>query len=200
MDLSKLIDIIPKLFVYIIPGYIAILMKQKFKHEKEESQSNIIIISIIISYIIVQILDDVIALINLKIKFELNNNLRTIIILILSVLFGLAWTRYKDSIIEVNVKKLLRDNTIEEPNVWNYAMRCSKGAWVRVYISDDDITYIGKLIYYTIDPNDERKEILLASYTSIKTSTEKEIENYNDDKKMVLINCKDIKYIEILKS
>lgn len=201
MNIKDIINIIPSLFLYFIPGYIAIYIKQAYKHYKEQKESHLVIMSVVISFIIKTILNTFIYLINqiFKINFVVNQDLETFILLILSILVGYIWIRYKGSKLETKLNKFLNSNTNSEANVWNYGMKAEKGAWARVYLHNENRIYIGKLINYTIDPDEKDKEILLSSYTSYELDTKKELEDYDDDNKIVLIKCNDIRFIEILK-
>lgn len=201
MSLDKVINIIPQILTYIMPGYISIYIYKKEKHEKEQQNNHIILMSMVISFILITVLDSLIVLINLfsNVSIQLNPTIRILLLLVLSLIYTWLWFKYTGSTIENYIKKIADNNSINRPTVWNYAMECSTGAWARVYLREDNIAYVGKLINYTNDPNDKCKEILLQSFSSIQLDNKQELSNYDDDNKMVLINCTSIKSIEILK-
>lgn len=201
MKINDIIDIIPKLFLYFIPGYIALSIKKHFKSEKDCKDTHMIILSIVVSFIITSVTDIALfwisKLINKQLVIsEMNKNL---ILILISLLIGCLWVLYYDSSLEKYINKLLNCNMNSQSNVWNKAMKAPKGAWVRVYLYEHNILYEGKLENYTIDPEENNREILLTSYTSYTIDTKDIIEEYDDDRKMVLINCKDLVNIEILK-
>lgn len=201
MNLDKIIDIIPQILTYIMPGYISIYIYTQEKHEKEQQNNHIILMSMVISFILITVLDSLVILINLFLKadIQLNSTIRILLLLVLSLIYTWLWFKYTGSIIENYIKKIAGNNSINRPTVWNYAMECSNGAWARVYLREDNIAYVGKLINYTNNPNDKCKEILLQSFSSIQLDSKETLSNYTDDNKMVLINCSSIKSIEILK-
>lgn len=201
MDIKDIIEIIPKLFLYFIPGYIAIHIKSYFKNEKSAKDTHVLIMSIVVTFVIDILLNSIIYLIN-KVTCKtiiLNDNTKPLGLLIVSIIIGYLWVRFYDSKLEKWINKLMKSNTTSEPNVWNKAMKCENGAWVRVYLYDKNILYEGKLLNYTIDPEEERREILLGAFASYNIDDKNEIESYDEDRKMVLINCNELTNIEILK-
>lgn len=201
MKINDIIEIIPKLFLYFIPGYIAISIKKNFKSEKDSKETHMIILSIVVSFIITSIVDITLFWINKLLNKELvisemNKNL---ILIFMSILIGCLWVLYYESFLEKFINKLLNCSINSQSNVWNKAMKAPKGAWARVYLYDQNLLYEGKLENYTIDPEECNREILLTSYTSYYIDTKEIIEEYDNDKKTVLINCKNIINIEILK-
>lgn len=201
MDIKDIIEIIPKLFIYFIPGYIAITIKKRFKNQKDYKDTHNIIMSIVISFIITTMVDAIINFVEWKftIQLSITETIKNMLLILFSFIIGVLWILYYDSKFEKFINELLNCNIISQSNVWNKAMKASKGAWARVYLHEYNILYEGQLKYYTIDPEDDNKEILLTSYTSYKIDTKEIIEEYDDEEKTVLINCKNWINIEILK-
>lgn len=201
MKINDIIDIIPKLFLYFIPGYIALSIKKHFKSEKDCKDTHMIILSIVVSFIITSVTDIALFWISkfMNKQFIISEMNKNLILIFISILIGCLWVIYYDSSIEKYINKLLNCNMNSQSNVWNKAMRAPNGAWVRVYLYEQDLLYEGKLENYTIDPEESNREILLTSYTSYSIKTKDKIEEYDDDRKTVLINCKDLVNIEILK-
>ncbi len=201
MNINDVIEIIPKLFLYFIPGYIAIHIKSHFKNEKSAKDSHVLIMSIVVTFIINILVELIINVVNKVIckPIVLNDYNKPVLLLIGAIIIGCLWVLFYDSKLEKWINIRMKSNTTSEPNVWNKAMKCENGAWVRVYLYDQNILYEGKLLNYTIDPEEEKREILLGSFTSYNINDKKEIEVYSDNKKMVLINCNELTNIEILK-
>ena len=199
--IKELIESIPSLFIFFIPGYITLYVKQILGHEKDKKDSHTIIQSIIISFILKSIIDVIIYIIevNNKKTVQLDYGVQSFILIVLSIITGIVLYKCRDSFIINRINKGMDNNINPEPSVWNYAMKSPKGAWVRVYIKELDLAYVGRLDTYTIDPDDNNKELVLTRFTSYKYSTREEIENYNDDNKMVLIKYDKLTNIEILK-
>lgn len=134
-----------------------------------------------------------------SVKFIQTQNEENLFLLLLSVVVAYFLVIYKDSKAEKYVNKIFHSNTKSEPSVWNHAMKAEYGAWAKVYLFNENRVYVGKLINYTIDPEDNNKEILLSSFSSYLLDSEEEVDNYDDDNKLVLIKCSDIKCIEVIK-
>lgn len=201
MDLIKLIDNISNLFIYFIPGYITLYIKQIYRHEKDKKSNHLFILSIVLSFIIKSTAEMILYCIYYftGLNFVMSETVKTFFLIIIAIIFAIVSIVYKDSVIEKKINTFLKNDVISEPDVWNYAMKASKGAWARVYLVDENLVYEGKLFGYTMDPDDKEREILLASYTSYSFTTRDIIEEHNDDNKTVFIKCTNIKNIEILK-
>ncbi|EIF2086668.1 DUF6338 family protein [Clostridium perfringens] len=200
-DIQKILDNIPYLFLYFIPGYITISIKESIKHEKTSKDRHIIIMSIVVSFVIRALLQGTFDIINwvTKSTYIVDKDTNPIVLLVISVLFGIIWSIYCGSSLEKKINRFLGNDVVSSSNVWNYAMKSMNGSWVRIYLKEENIIYIGKLINYTIDPEDNNREILLRSYTSYSFDKREVLEDFDDDNKMVFIKCDSIKNIEIFK-
>ncbi|EOU1585868.1 hypothetical protein ACSXDI_13865 [Clostridium perfringens] len=201
MNVKDLIEIIPNLFLYFIPGYIAITIKNYYKSQKKSNDNHIIIMSLVISFIIKSLSDGFLYLFNciFKLNIILTKFNEPIVLISCSIIFGVAWYKYYGSFIDKFIRQKLESNIESEPNVWNYAMKSVNGSWVTVHLYNVNKVYQGKLIAYTIDPDEKNREVLLCSYARYNLETGDLIESFNDDKKCVLINCNDLVDIEIHK-
>lgn len=203
MKISEIINSIPILFTYFIPGYISLCIKENYLHEKKRKDTHLLLLSLIISFVIRSSIESLLYIVNLVFKCNLllDDNIKSCIYILIAVLIGVLMILYKDSKIENYINKRLNNNVISEPIVWIHAMKCAKGGFARVYLHDQDLLYIGKLTDYTLDPEEDKREVLLTAFTSYRLSDKTEIEdNTEDDNATVLIQCKDIKNIEIFKS
>ncbi|PRR83104.1 hypothetical protein [Clostridium vincentii] len=142
--IKELIESIPSLFIYFIPGYITLYMKQIYKHEKDQKESHLFIFSMILSFIIKSVLDMSIYIINICLNYDvvLYQDVKSFLLIIIAIAFGVVSISYKGSKLEKKINKCLGNDTISEAMVWNYAMKASKGAWVRVYLYDENIVYM----------------------------------------------------------
>ncbi|WP_252234754.1 DUF6338 family protein [Clostridium sp. ZS1] len=203
MKISEIINSIPILFTYFIPGYISLYIKENYLHEKCRKETHLFLLSIILSFVIRSSIESILYIVNLLLKYNisLEDNIKSCIYILVAVLVGVVMILYKDSKIESKINKILKNNVISEPIVWNHALKCVKGGFARVYLYDQDLMYIGNLINYTVDPEDDRREVLLTAFSSYKLSDKTQIEdNSKNDNATVLIECKDIKNIEIFKA
>ena len=198
MNIVDIIDSVQKLFIYFIPGYISLTIINYYTSHKKKDEKHITIISVTLSFIITSVSD-------IFIKYP-NENIKSISYLIGSVVLGVFIAMYKNDRILINKKSLknIIDKEIaphysSDPIVWVKAMKNAKGQWARIYLKDENIAYTGKIIYYTDNSESTDREVLLCHYGSFDIEAQKPILTTESDEDKVLINCKDIKVIEILK-
>ncbi|MBU5227873.1 hypothetical protein KQI36_14665 [Clostridium senegalense] len=218
MDINTIINQIPQLFTFIIPGYIAIAIKSHMHKESKNEDHSIIIESIILSYIINYTAKFIYVFINVITKFITNdkvylssnlinsyaknisnkNILYNCLVILVSILISIILCRMKqNNSVNYLGKKLYKTNIEPYSSVWNYSLDQPNGCWARVYIDDIDIVYVGKLMKYTTNPNLTNKELYLKECSIYKISTGEEL---NDEEDMsVLIDATKIGRIEIIK-
>lgn len=197
--IENIMHLIPQLLMYFIPGYISLEIRRNNRQENKYIDRDLVILSITYSFIIGMIvfLIDMIPIINIE---ELDYECKVVIKISIAILFGFAITVYPETNLAKYVRKLLKCNAEPYSNVWNLAMKNPKGAWARVYLENENILYVGMLINYTCDPDEERKEILLSGYSSYNICNNSCIENFEgDEKATVYINADDVKRIEIFR-
>lgn len=192
MNINDLVNNISAFFTYFIPGYLSLYIKRSYLHEKNEKEINMLFLSLIVSFIIKSFCD--IFVISFK------DNIKFVIYIISSIILGVLMVKYKDSYTQKKVNDFLGESVSSESKVWNSAMKSKKGAWVRAYLYENNLLYIGMLINYTIDPEDEEKEILLTNFISYNLKEKSVIENNERNcNATVLIKCNNMVNIEIIK-
>lgn len=176
MDIKDLLEIIPELLLLFIPGYISIKISEKYALEKKKEHFDVIVYSILYSFIIGIIYSVILfpvehfcATIGAFLK---NTTVKQTVYLILAVVLGYGLVKVTPTPLGDFIRGCFNKNVSPEPSVWIKAMKNTNGAWVTVYL-ENGIIYTGKLIYYTVDPNDEGKELLLSNYRlSIQNNAE----------------------------
>lgn len=176
MDIKDLLEIVPDLLLLFIPGYISIKILEKYGLERKKEHFDIIVYSILYSFII--------GIIYSIIIFSLEHFCVTIgafleratvkqtVYLVLAVILGFILVKVPPTRLGGFIRGCFNENVSPEPNVWIKAMRNTEGAWVTVYL-ENGLIYTGKLIYYTVDPDDEGKELLLSNYRlSVRNNAE----------------------------
>ena len=210
MDIKDLLEIIPELLLLFIPGYISIKILEKYGLERKKEHFDIIIYSILYSFIIGIIYSIIIFFlkhfcVTISAFLEITTVKQTVY-LVLSVVLGFVLVKVPPTWMGKFIRGSFNKNVSPEPTVWVKAMKNTEGAWVTVYL-ENGLIYTGKLIYYTIDPDDERKELLLSNYRlSVRNNAEvgKSDEfcfdiddNTKDDKAKVFLSWDVITSIEI---
>lgn len=202
MKIGDILNSIPTLFTYFIPGYIVLYMKSTYLHEKSWKETHLFLISIIISFIIRAIIDFLIFLINIVFheNIVLEENIQAFVYIIAAIIISVIFIVYRASKVQEKINELLNNNVVVEPTVWCHAMKCKNGGVARVYQYDNDVLYVGNLINYTLDPDDEKREILLSAFEIYKISDNSLIEdNTSNPNAVVLLQCNNLSNIEIFK-
>ena len=176
MDIKDLIEIVPELLLLFIPGYISIKILEKYGLERKKEHFDIIVYSILYSFIIgiiysiiIFFLEHFCVTIN---TFLERTTVKQTIYLVLAVVLGFILVKVTPTKFGGFIRSCFNKNVSPEPNVWIKAMKNTKGAWVTVYL-ENGLIYTGKLIYYTIDSDAERKELLLSNYRlSVRNNAE----------------------------
>lgn len=208
MDIKDIIEIIPQVMTYLIPGYIALSIRVAYRHERKYDEKYMILMSVTISYIIRILIFALLELTNhipvkaikdFSVYIKSNSGAFSIFMLILAIILGYILTIYPDSYIDKKVKKLFKCNATSEESVWVEAIKKTKDTWVRVYLYDKNIGYMGIVKNYTINMNLSERELLLTSYVSFKIKQNEIIDNHVDNPAAwVLLNCKNCTNIEFI--
>lgn len=176
MNIKDLLEIIPELLLLFIPGYISIKILEKYGLERKKEHFDIIVFSILYSFIIGIIYSIIIFSIEhfcVTIStFLERTTVKQTVYLVLAVILGFGLVKCPATSFGGWIRDRFNKNISPEASVWIKAMKNTKGTWVTVYL-ENGLIYTGKLIYYTIDPDDEGKELLLSNYRlSIRNSAE----------------------------
>lgn len=166
MDLDKMVEIIPKLLLLIVPGFVSLRIKEKYSLEKKLDRFDSTLYSILYSFIIgilYSVLKSILSSI-FKVNFLFYHDVvKQASYLILSVGFGYYLVKRSNSTLWYKITKCFNKNLSSEPSVWVKAMQNTNGTWATVYLKNGMI-YTGKLFYYSTDPDDEEKAVLLHNY------------------------------------
>ena len=167
MELKDLVEIIPELLLLVVPGYIAIKIKETYRLEKKNEHFDVILCSILYSFVIGIIYSAVVFVsnhVNVRVaEFLKDTTVKQFSYFFLAVVLGLILTKLPSSKVGKLVDKIFNKNLSSEPSVWIKAMTNPSGAWATAYL-ENGLIYTGMLIDYTTDPNHDCKEILLSHY------------------------------------
>ncbi len=176
MDIKDLLEVVPELLLMFIPGYISIKISDKYGLKRKKEHFDIIVYSILYSFIIGIIYSIIIFPLEhfcvLISTFLEETTVKQTVYLILAVVLGFILVKVPPTRLGGFIRGCFNKNVSPEANVWTKAMKNTKGAWATVYL-ENGLIYTGKLIYYTVDPEDEEKELLLSNYRlSVRNSAE----------------------------
>jgi len=135
-DIIKIIDVIPKYISYIYPGYLTIYIYCFLRAKTIKDNKIVLVKSVMISYIYIIIIDA------LHIDCLLN---RTIILIIISVVVSYICYRLTRFQRLLNLFNRLKIYTTFYDNEIETLANFNKGAWLCVYLKDDEVVYEGAL-------------------------------------------------------
>ena len=166
MNLNEIIKSIPDLLLLIVPGYVTLQIREKYRLERKVDNFDAVLYSVLYSFIIGIAFSVIMCLLSI---FGLSNStptpdtIKQISYLLLAVCFGFILVKLPKSAVGVKIEKCFNKSLTPGANVWSKALDNPDGAWATVYLKNG-LIYVGMLINYTSDPNDGNKEILLSNY------------------------------------
>lgn len=221
MDLQDIVLVIPQLFSYFIPGYIALMISNKYRQEGDIDEKHLVVKSIIYSFVTEIGLLFVIYIFRIDYwlilrkslnVFQAFKNLYTFVdksniwyiggLLAMSLIIGVFLVRYSNSKLERIITKNIYNSNLESySSVWNFVMRQERSkwaAWARVYLKDENVYYIGHLKKYSTDAGQGKRELYLQSYILYNLETEEKLEDCSGMTNVgVWINADSVNRIEI---
>lgn len=168
-EILKIIQSLPEYIKYIFPGYLSMYTYLFLRGKTLKDNSYIIMKSIAISYIYLWILEwikDIKWLNNIddsifkSVPYELK---QSICLVILGIVFPyvfyriITFEKIQTFLSKLKIQTTFYDNEIEMLSDFD------KGAWLCVYLNDDEVVYEGSLGNKELD-DDNRKYICLNSY------------------------------------
>ena len=178
MNLPEIVGAIPELFLFIVPGYIAIKIREKYNLEKQTNSLDTVLHCVVYSFV-VQIVYSIILFffsrVNKSSYMWFGGEVpRQIAHLVLAVILGYILIKIPETSPGRFIAKLFNKNLAPYSSVWIKAMKNDAGAWATVYLKNG-LIYTGMLINYTSDPNEGVKEILLTNYRLCVQNTKPDI-------------------------
>ena len=168
-EILKIIQSLPEYIKYIFPGYLSMYTYLFLRGKTIKDNSYIIMKSIAISYIYLWVLEwikDIECLNNIEdiifksVPYELK---QSICLVILGIVFPYVFYRIitlkktQTFLSKLKIQTTFYDNEIEMLAEFN------EGAWLCVYLNNDEVVYEGSLGNKELD-DDKRKYICLNSY------------------------------------
>lgn len=194
--ISELVRNIPEFLLYVVPGYLFLLIYQfmLFKDEDIASKtSHHLLNSLIASFVIKSIFDFIINAVSSLNRFVFQSYY-LVLILIFSVCLGYLAARFSPSKAAWKLCNLLGIKRTVNENIWNDTIQ--DDMWVRVWLRSENISYYGQIKYRE---NFNREPLIVLEYYQILDEYSKPIvDNTNDKKRSVLLNLSQFERIEIV--
>lgn len=153
-DILKIIESIPEYITYIYPGYLSIYCYFFLRGKTLKETNAIVVKALAISYIYIIFLDA------LKIESTIVKNMIYISVAIVCpyIVYRVARSKFIIAIFE-----FLKINTTFYDNEMETLAEFDRGAWVVVYLKNDDIVYEGALGLKELE-EEKRQYISLNKY------------------------------------
>lgn len=189
-----LINAIPKLFSYFVPGYVFWLIKTRTNDEEKKDSFDILLLSIVVTFIINMVMG-CLPFINSIQNIETKNIIAIFIAIIGAIAY--SFTVNTGFVRKVKIKLGIRGTSYSD--MWSFIFHHS--AWASVYLDGENVVYVGKVRHITCDPDGHEKELYLTNYTLYSINTDNTprtpLANYSESElNGVYINCNDVKRIE----
>lgn len=205
-DILKIIETIPEYIKYIYPGYLTIYIYFFLRGKTLRDNNYIFLKSVAISYIFLSLIESISStklfqMLNARLTAISYSMKLNVALIILSLIF--SYFAYRITISSKTIKYLsfLKINTTFYDNEIEAISNFDEGAWICVYLKNDDVVYEGSIGAKELD-DEKRKYICLNSYYKyLLNDNRKPIEPYIEDhadnpNESVMIFYDDIKRIE----
>lgn len=191
LDINTIINILPEIIIYVVPGFLFLSVHNFICAKQKEETNNLLIKSIVISYIFINIM----KFIELVFKYKFEDDLFSLITILLSILSSYYISRLYNSNVFDKILALLIINKSVHDDIWNDIIDVKHGMYMEVYLPNEKVSYYGQ--FRNSESKKDNKYIVISNY---------ELKDYNgniicdfehDYSKCVMINTKDISRFEI---
>lgn len=193
-NIKKLIDYLPNLIIYIVPGYITIRIINLIIQRKQLRDKVDFFNYIVCSYIIKSTTEFIF-------KIYVNQINYIFFMIIASVIIGILIGVFIKSDLFNKCLKCLKINLTIHSNVFDDIDDKKYGVIMRLHLQDGENIYEGLLRKYENANNFDDIHIMLSEYIKYKNqddNTTKVIDDFSDDPTAwIILRAKDIKIIEV---
>lgn len=205
-NILKIIDILPKLIEYIYPGYLTIYVYLFLRGKTLKDSNYIFIKSVAISYVFLSLFDTMGNIkfyqTNIRPYFKFPHSLKLNLFLII-ISFTFSYIAYRIVISKqiINIFDHLKINTTFYDNEIEVLANFNEGAWVCVYLNNDDVVYEGSIGMKQLEDGKKKYICLNSYYKYLLNDDGKPKDEYIEDhadntNEIVMIFYDDIKRIE----
>lgn len=191
LKIQEVVKIIPSILEYFVPGFIFIIIRNYCYSKNNDKDKYIILKSIVISFIIMQISQVVVSVLTL------NHVWVSYVSIFISIIITVLYMRFK--LEEKIIEKILGESKTPNEDYFDNIIAKKEGAWLRAYVNEE-VIYMGKIIYYEGKDAGEDRKIALSNFKSYSYKESEEWDDFSEeDKSIVLLSIKSISRIEIFK-
>lgn len=169
-QIQQLINVLPNIFIYIVPGFIFIQIYNYVLNLKGKEIKNYILEYIMTSFIINSISQTLLSTINYfwKTTYALTHNIVQVVICLLSLISAYIIARIMKSEKWTEIMMKVKINRNNSSNIISDLIDYEYGAWVRVYLNNEKIIYDGALIKFDYRESYNDSFIVLEKYITYK--------------------------------
>lgn len=197
IDLTKINDIIaalPVLIIYILPGYCFISLKDFITNIKPTEDKNIVIKSILISYVIINISRLIFNI--LRLNFDISLPIVSLFIITLAIIITYLYSIFVQSEKCDKILKWFKVTRSIKSDALTDIIDLELGMWVRVFLNSEQIIYMGKIRKFH-HFGDSNYYIILSNYSQYNYSGLELINRETLNTEWVAISLKENYRIEL---
>ncbi len=188
-QIQAIINVLPGIVIYVVPGYI-FLWVYTFTFSKDiENDKHAITKSVIISFFFITLFRAV----------GIDSFLSPMVIcalIVIPAVSGYLFTRILTSKPVCYFIRLIGINKSFYSDIWNDIVDFKYGQWLRVYLPEERVVYLGRLKRYEETVTDKTL-IVLSNFASYDYKGEVMDDHKKSPEKIVIINTKDVSRIEL---
>ncbi|MDH7578468.1 MAG: DUF6338 family protein [Bacillota bacterium] len=213
MEWLGLLQYLSLLLVYVVPGYIAMEVKNFLLPTRKKETFSRFLESVLLSYVILGIFETFWHLFrhDSTYSFSISADFRYGLLLVfLGVIFGFILALLIKSHFTQKFLQLIGVTTNYYPSLWNEQLdgtvrkkktfigKNDDYIFVRVYLDNERVIYDGFLNAYDSDPNNQERNIYLIGYRCFSYDGDEIANNYGNWKTGVLIKGDRISRLEFM--
>lgn len=165
-EITKLINILPNVIIYIVPGFIFIQVYNYIMNLKGKDLKSYLMEYILSSYLIIITIKFVCFIFDYD--FNTYDNINQIVICIISLFLSYIIAIFLKSEAWIIFMNFVYVNRSNSSNIFNDIIDNDLGTWVRVYIASEKLIYDGAFIKFEYKGSYQESFIVLADYITYK--------------------------------
>lgn len=194
-EILLIIDNLPKIYNYIVPGYLYLQIYYFICSKKTDDYKYFIFKCIAISFLFNTLIDVIEKLLKIQLLPVEFSILETVI----AVVTSFYLSRFNESVFfNDTLLQWMKIKKTASSNVWKDIFDFDKGMIVKVFISSEKITYQGKLVL--VEDKEDNPEILITNYICRNYQGDLIYDFREENNRSVALNIKDVSRIEMVYS
>ncbi|MFT5871278.1 MAG: hypothetical protein ACI8WT_000196 [Clostridium sp.] len=196
LKIKDIITVLPLLIIYILPGYIFISIKDFILYKKQRDDKNIVLKSIVISYVIINF-EKLVVLCVHKSNMDISSSKSIMSTFFISIIIGYVYSMMSQSDIASCCLKKLNITTSMKSDMLTNIIDFKLGMWIRVFLNSEQVVYMGKIRKFE-KIADSSYHIVLSNFMLYGYSGEEFVNNGGLNTRWVAISVKDNFRIELM--